>query len=280
MFSVLILTLDEERNLPACLSSVTGCDDIVVLDSGSTDRTAAIAKEAGARVFERAFTDFADQRNFALETVAFKNKWVFHIDADEQFTQELFQECDVISGENPGSLDGFLVAPRMLFHGRWIPHCTDFPAYQARFGHARRFRFVQVGHGQREQPGLRLGRLQASYLHNLSARSDSELVEKHRRYARQEAATFLARAPETQSLVRRLLSSDSLERRRALKALSQHLPARGLLRFLYQYGWRRGFLDGQAGFAYCLLLARYEHWIACEIRRQARDPTSYAQKRA
>jgi glycosyltransferase involved in cell wall biosynthesis len=102
MFSVLILTLDEERNLPACLASVTGCNDIVVLDSGSTDRTVAIARDAGARAFERAFTDFADQRNFALETVAFKNEWVFHLDADERLTPDLLRECDAVAANlNP-----------------------------------------------------------------------------------------------------------------------------------------------------------------------------------
>jgi glycosyltransferase involved in cell wall biosynthesis len=273
MFSVLILTLNEERNLPSCLASLTRCDDIVVLDSGSSDRTNDIAQKAGARVVVRAFTDFADQRNFALETIAFKNKWVFHLDADEHLTPELIQECSALSAQNPDSLDGFFAAPRMLYHGHWIPHCTDFPAYQARFGHVRRFRFVQVGHGQREQPGLRLGKLQASYLHNLSAHSDAELEDKHRNYARQEAARFLACPPESQALTRRLFSPDALVRRRALKTLSQHLPARGPLRFLYQYFWRLGFLDGRAGLTYCVLLSRYEHWIAVEIRRQHRTAT-------
>jgi len=274
MFSVLLLTLNEERNLPACLASLTGCDDIVVLDSGSTDRTSAIAKTAETRFFTRAFTDFADQRNFALETIVFKHEWVFHLDADEQLTPELLRECATLSAENPAQLDGHYAAPRMLFHGRWIPHCTDFPAYQARFGHARRFRFVQIGHGQREHPGLRLSHLRANYLHNLSAHTDAELEEKHRRYARQEAAAFLARPRETTSLARRLVSANPLLRRRAIKTLSQHLPARGLLRFLYQFGWRRGFLDGRAGLDYCLLLARYEHGVAAEIRRQRRATVS------
>jgi hypothetical protein len=274
MFSVLILTLNEEQNLPACLASLAGCDDIVVLDSGSTDRTGAIAQSAGARVIVRSFTNFADQRNFALETIAFKNEWVLHLDADELLTPELMKECNVSAAQSADRIDGFFCAPRMIYHGRWIPHCTDYPAYQARFGHIRRFRFVQVGHGQREQPGLRLGKLQSSYLHNLSAHSDVALKEKHRHYARQEATRFLSSPPETQSITRRLLTSDALIRRRALKVLSQHLPARGLLRFLYQYFWRCGFLDGRAGLTYCILLSRYEHWIAVEIKRQRRNAPS------
>ena len=274
MFSVLILTLNEERNLPACLASLAGCNDIFVLDSGSNDRTNEIAQNAGARVMVRSFINFADQRNFGHEHIPFKNDWVFHLDADEQLTPDLLRECSTLSAQNPGALDGFMVAPKMFYHGRWIPHCTDFPAYQARFCHGRRFRFIQVGHGQREQPGMKLGRLLNNYVHNISAHTDAELLAKHKRYARQEASTFLAhRPPGSQSLFQRLLTSDSLVRRRALKTVSQHLPARGPLRFAYQYLWRRGFLDGRAGLSYCLLMARYEHWIAAEIKRQRRTAT-------
>lgn len=270
MYSAVILTLNEEKNLPSCLASLTGCNDIVVLDSGSTDRTHEIAKAAGARVIVRPFTNFADQRNYAHAHILYKNDWVFHLDADEQMTTELHRECSSLAAQRPGGIDGFLVAPRMIYHGRWIPRCTDFPAYQARFAHARRFRFVQIGHGQREDPTLPMGKLNASYLHNLSAHTDEELVAKHRRYAAQEAAAFLNHAPEATSLLRRLLSRDPLVRRRALKRVSQHLPLRGPLRFSYQYLWRRGFLDGLAGLSYCLLMARYESWIADEIRRQRR----------
>lgn len=271
MFSVLLLTFNEERNLPACLDRLKGCDDLVVVDSGSTDRTTAIAEAAGARVFPQAFHDFAQQRNDALDRVAFRHAWVLHLDADEWLTPELAGECRAIAGRDPADVDGYYIAPRMLFHGRWIRRCTDYPAYQARFGHASRFRFVQVGHGQREDPRLRMGTLTESYLHNLSASSDRELDEKHRRYAVVEARAFLARAATAGTPWRGLFSSDRLARRRALKALSQHLPARGLLRFAYQYGWRRGFLDGAPGFRYCCLLARYESWIRREIRSQRRS---------
>ena len=272
MFSVVILTLNEERNLPVTLASVRHCDDIVILDSGSTDRTGEIARSAGARVFVNRFENFGQQRNFAQTAIAFRHDWVFHLDADERFTPELFAECEQIASRNPSGLDGFFVAPRMIFRGRWIPRCTDFPAYQARFVHATRFRFVQTGHGQREAPDMRLGKLNSNYVHDLSAQPESELLEKHRRYARQEAIAFLARATGPAPLFRRLRSSDALIRRRALKELSHHFPARGLLRFLYQYFGHGGFLDGAPGFAYCRLIARYEHWVSQEIRRQRREP--------
>lgn len=263
MFSALILTLNEEHNLPRCLASLRGCDDVVVLDSGSTDRTVALAREWGARVFHRRFDNFAAQRNHAQREIAFRHAWVFHLDADEEFTPELQAECQAI-GRTPPEIDGFFVAPRMLFRGRWIPRSTDFPAWQARFVHAPRFSFVEVGHGQREAPGMRLGRLRASYLHHIDAGGIDAWLEKHRRYAHAEA--LVQTASSAHARWSGLFSRDALQRRRALKRLSYALPARPALRFVYQYLLRGGFLDGRAGLAYCRLLARYEAFADAEIR--------------
>jgi glycosyltransferase involved in cell wall biosynthesis len=265
-FSILILTLNEEKNLPRCLASVRDCDDIVVLDSGSTDRTVAIAGQAGARVLTRKFDDFAGQRNFAQRSASFRHPWVFHLDADEEMTGDLAAECATASGRT--DLDGFFVAPRMIFAGRWIPHCTDYPAWQARFVRAPGFEFVETGHGQREAPSMRLDRLRANYLHAiLSSGGEAEWLEKHRRYARAEAAAHAGNplAP------RDLFSPESLRRRRALKRLGSSLPCRPALRFIYQYVLRLGLLDGRPGLRYCRLLARYEGFIAREARDLRRN---------
>lgn len=265
--SIVILTLNEEQNLPACLASTAGCDDVVVLDSGSTDRTVEIARAAGARVFVNPFKNFAQQRNHAHDVIAFRHEWVFHLDADETLSPELIAECSACAASPAAAqLDGFYAAPRMFFHGRWIPRCTDYPAWQARFVNTRRFRFIEVGHGQREAPGMRLGRLKYPYDHNLSSQSDAEIRVKHARYAKTEAAAFLATARPASTLWRDLRAPDALARRRALKEASYHLPARGLLRFVYQYLLRRGFLEGAPGLVYCRLLAAYEQAISAELR--------------
>jgi len=264
--SVLVLTLNEEHDLPRCLASVAGCDDIVVLDSGSTDRTVELARAAGARVFARPFDHFAGQRNHAQREIPFRHPWVFHLDADEQFTPELAAECRAASQRD--DLDGFFVAPKMLWRGRWIPHCTDFPAWQARFVRAPQFSFVEVGHGQREAPGMRMGRLQANYLHDLSTGGEEEWLARHRRYARAEARQHVA---DTAAIAwRDLFAGERLRRRRALKRLSYALPARPLLRFVYQYGLRGGFLDGRPGWEYCRLLARYEGFTDQAVRELRR----------
>jgi len=263
MYSVLILTLNEARDLPACLASVAHCDDLVVVDSGSTDRTAEIARQAGARVFTRKFDNFAGQRNFAQREVPFRHPWVFHLDADEQFTPELATECRTASART--DLDGFMIAPKMLWSGRWIPRCTDYPAYQTRFVRAPQFEFIEVGHGQREAPQMRVERLRANYLHDLSSGGEAEWLERHRRYARAEAQAHLASSNPVHCA--ELVSSNHLLRRRALKRISYSLPFRPTLRFTYQYLMRGGFLDGAAGFRYCCLLAKYEGFTAAEIHR-------------
>ncbi len=264
MYSVLILTLNEERDLPRCLASVRACDDIVVLDSGSTDQTADIASSAGARVFTRPFDDFAGQRNHAQREIPFRHRWVFHLDSDEQMTPALNAECRAAAARS--DVDGFFVAPQMIFAGRWIPHCTDYPAYQARFVRAPEFTFVEVGHGQREAPRMRMDHLRSNYLHDLSSGGDEEWLARHRRYARAEAARHLATADTVPWSD--LCAPDPLRRRRALKHLSFLFPGRPALRFVYQYLLRRGFLDGHAGLHYCRLLARYEGFIVEELRRQ------------
>ncbi len=265
MFSVLILTLNEEAKLPACLGSLGGCDDLVVLDSGSTDHTREIALARGARVVVNAFQDFAQQRNFAHRSVDFHHPWVFHLDADEQLTGELRAECAAYDGNEP--VDGCYVAPRMLWEGRWIRRCTDYPAWQARFVKARGFEFVQAGHGQREAPQMRMGRLRSNYLHDLSANGAGGWLMKHRRYARQEAEAFLAGNDTIRLQLAAFLAGPPLARRRALKHLSYHLPGRPALRFIYQYVLRGGGLEGGPGYRYCRLLARYEAFANWEIRR-------------
>jgi len=263
-FSVLILTLNEEDRLPTCLASAQGCDDLVVLDSGSTDRTVAIARTAGARVFTRAFDHFAGQRNFAQRSVEFKHPWVFHLDADEQLTPALIAECNAASSRT--DIDGCMVAPRMMWAGKWIPRSTDFPAYQARFVRAPDFEFIEVGHGQREALHMRLDRLRENYLHDLSSEGEAGWLEKHRRYARAEARQQLVTPRQNWA---DLYSGDRLRRRRALKKLSYRLPCRPILRFIYQYILRGGFLDGRAGWQYCRLLSRYEGFTSLEMQRLA-----------
>ena len=265
-FSILILTLDEEANLDRCLASVHRSDDVVVLDSFSTDRTVELAKTAGARVYQRVFDDFASQRNHALDYIDFKHPWIFHLDADERFTDELRQECSQVIAEDGHS--GFFVPSRMMFMGKWLKYSGLYPSYQMRLMKLGEVRFVQKGHGQREGDAKRgIGVLRNPYLHFSFTKGLSDWFEKHNRYSSDEAAEGIEELNSDLSDLAGLLAfRDPVRRRAALKRLSVRLPFRPTLRFLYMYLWRKGFLDGRPGLTYCRLLAMYEYMIVLKMR--------------
>jgi glycosyltransferase involved in cell wall biosynthesis len=264
--SVLILAHNEEKNLPRCLGAVRWCADVVVIDDFSTDRTMEVAGSFGARVVQRAFDDFASQRNFALDNLTFRHEWVLHLDADEVVTPELRGE---IEATLPGSAyDAFRVPSKMIFEGKWLKHAATYPTYQVRLGRKPALRFIQVGHGQREQlDSERIGTLREPYLHFPFSKGLEEWFEKHDRYSTEDAKEGLARRRSGRISLRPLFSRDATHRRRALKDLSVWLPMRPTLRFLYLLVLRKGFLDGRPGLIYCHLMARYERVIVQKMRR-------------
>jgi glycosyltransferase involved in cell wall biosynthesis len=264
--SILLLTLNEEANLPACLAAVSWCDDVVVLDSFSSDGTVSLAERLGARVYQRRFDHFAGQRNYALDNITFKYDWVLHLDADEIVTPELYSEMLRVIAE--GQFDAFRIPSKMMFFGQWLRYSGMYPAYQVRLGHRERLRFKQVGHGQREDlPAERVGTLREPYLHYSFSKGLTDWVEKHNRYASDEAQeTVRARSEGRGVDWLGCFALDRARRFRALKALSVRLPFRPSLRFFYMYVLRRGFLDGRAGLTYCRLLAIYEYLIVLKTR--------------
>jgi glycosyltransferase involved in cell wall biosynthesis len=270
--SILILTFNEEKNLPGCLEALRWCDDIVVLDSNSTDGTVDIAGKFGARVYQRAFENFAGQRNFGLASVSFKHEWVFHLDADEVFTEALREEVGRTIMDT--SYDAFYVPSKMMFQGKWLRFSGMYPAYQVRLTRVGRFTFRQVGHGQKEDiERSRIGTLNEPYLHYSFSKGMEEWFERHNRYSSMEAEETLQDLKTKTIDWKGILSGDLPRRRQALKRLSFRLPLRPLMRFVYMYFLRLGFLDGRAGFVYSRLLSTYEFMIAVKVRelRRAND---------
>ncbi|POY38690.1 glycosyltransferase [Flavobacterium alvei] len=257
-FSIIILTYNEEDTLQGCLDSIKWCDDIVVIDSFSSDNTCEIAKKSGARVFQNKFTDFAQQRNFANDTIDFKHEWVFHLDADEHFTNELRVECNKrIEAYQFGA---FLVPAKEILWGTWLKHSAG-TVYQMRFHKLSDARFEQFGHGQREcdlKKGL--GKLKNSYEHYFFSKGLNQWIVKHLKYAAEEAEN-----EQNVSLNKipfgKLITGKSYEKRRVLKAISYKMPLRPLLKFFYMYIFKLGFLDGKVGFRFCVMKSIYEQFI-------------------
>ena len=266
MISVVILTMNEAINLPRCLASVDWCDDILVLDSGSTDATVEIAKSANARVMHRPFDSFAGQRNHAMEQGGLRHSWVLHLDADEVVRPELRSELLAVAGAASVRFPVYRVPSRIILNGRWLRHAGMYPSYQVRFGRREALRFVDHGHGQREvQPPDQVGTLIGAFDHYNFSKGVNDWFARHLRYAKEEARQSLAERSEP-LIASAVLSRDATQRRRALKRIGNRLPFRPLLRFVYSYGLRGGFLDGGAGLQYARMLATYQRFIDMNLR--------------
>ena len=270
MISVVILTMNEADNLPRCLASVDWCDDVLVVDSGSTDATIAIAESSGARVMHRTFDTFAGQRNHAMEQGALRHDWVLHLDADEVVTPALRKELSALAASQAARYPVYRVPSKLLLLGRWLRYSGMYPAYQVRFGKRDLLRFVDHGHGQRESIAPdQVGTVTAPLDHYNFSKGSNDWFERHLRYARGEAAQALLERGQPLRL-ERLFAYDPTERRRALKRLANRMPFRPTLRFLYVYVARLGFLDGSAGFRYARMLATYQYFIDLNVLEQSR----------
>jgi len=128
--SVIIITYNEEDNIRECLESVKWSDEIVIVDAFSSDRTVEIAREFTPRVLQNRWTNFSQQKNFALGKAS--NEWVLNIDADERVTPELQKEILAILKSQSLSFNGYYIARRNHYWGKWIRHCGWYPDYKLR----------------------------------------------------------------------------------------------------------------------------------------------------
>jgi glycosyltransferase involved in cell wall biosynthesis len=270
MISVVVLTKNEADNLPRCLDSLVFSDDVLVLDSGSTDATCEIAQQRGARVLTRAFDSFGRQRNYAMEHGGLRHDWVLHVDADEVVTPHLRDELQRIA-RTGASTPVFRIPSRMILMGQWLRRAGMYPAYQVRFGRREALRFIDHGHGQREAlPPEQVGTIDAPFDHYNFSKGLEDWYARHRRYAAAEAEQALAERLQPLAPAE-LISSDATLRRRALKRVGNRLPMRPALRFAYTYLLRGGFLDGMAGLRYAGMLATYQRYIDERMRELLRD---------
>jgi glycosyltransferase involved in cell wall biosynthesis len=269
--SVVILTLNEEVNLPGCLESLSWCDDVVVFDSLSTDGTEAIARAAGARFIQRAFDDYAAHRNAALESVPYRHPWVWMVDADERVPGELAEEARRAVADAPDDVALYSMRRKDMFMGRWLRRSTGYPTWFGRLIRLGRVRFDRPINEVTVADG-RCGYLREHLVHYPFSKGVYHWLDRHNRYSTMEAAALIE---ETRRPMRfgELLSRVPSVRRKALKQLAYRLPYRPFLVFCYLFLVRRGFLDGRPGVTYCAMRSVYEYMIdlkARELRRRAK----------
>jgi glycosyltransferase involved in cell wall biosynthesis len=223
--SVCIIARDEERNLPRCLESVAFADEVVVVvDGRSTDRSEALAREAGARVFVHPYHGNVEQKNFALDQT--RHDWVLALDADEAVSPELAEAIRAELARGPAA-DGYELN-RLTWHlGRWIRHGDFYPDWELRLFRRSRGRWAGTNPHGRVRVDGRVSRLPGD-LHHWSYRDFADQLERIQEFSRVQAAALHAQG-----------------RRASLYDWAIRPP----LDFLRAYLLKQGFRDGFPGFA-------------------------------
>ncbi len=271
--TVMIPTLNEEANLPRCLDHVRWANEIVVVDSGSKDKTVEICNAYGAKVIDfRWNKKWPKKRGWALREWPFKHEWM--VDADEWIMPDSAHEIAQKVKENDH--DGFFINRKFIFMGRWIKHCGYYPSWNLRLIRKGKGEFERLsevddtGSGDNEVHehvvvNGKTGYLKHDMLH-LAYPSIRTFVEKHNRYSNWEALVQFRAAHEDHKHI----ASKDLSSRRWLKNFSRRLPFRPTLRFLYSYFWKLGILDGYAGLTFCRLLTMYEYLSVAKYKELSR----------
>lgn len=271
--SVIVVTRNAAGSIERCLAALHAFGEIIVVDSYSSDGTAACAEKAGARVVSFSWNGrYPKKRQWCLDTFDLRYDWVFFVDADEILPPALTAEITGLFAAGPQA-DGYIVTGRYVLDGQTLRHGLN-NAKLCLFDR-RAFAFPMVddldcpGMGEIEghyqpvrRPGYaaaRIGRLREPLLH---AAYGTDWEARHRRYAAWESAMNRKNA----------WPADPVPARQILKRIFRTLPCRGLAAFAHSYVWKAGFLDGRAGWVLACSRRRYYRMIA---QAQSEDGSGY-----
>ena len=280
--SVVVLTLNEEANIAACLESLSWAAEVFVVDSLSADRTAEIATGLGARVYLHPFDGYARQRNWALDNLPFSSEWVLMLDADERIPSALADEITQVIRNDGDGCAGFYLKYRHIFFGRFLRHGGLYPTWLLRL-----YKRDHVRYEERPMNEHAILDGAAGYLRNPFDHWDnrplSDWIAKHDRYANLEAEEYLRErsgAGYQHSIPARLWGTQAQRKRWIKLHIWNRLPLllRPFLFFFWNYFLRGGFLDGKAGFIYHVLWSFwYQFLISVKIiERKVKDSSPIA----
>ena len=256
--AAVVISLNEANNLPRCLNSLSWCEELLLIDSGSTDGSQAIAAQRRARVLEHRQPgrfSFTVQRNWALENGGLSSDWVLFLDADEEVGPACRGAIEAAIQSALRQEDGhvgFELTPRYWFLGRWLRYTQGYPNWHPRL--VRRGHLSFEGSLWESFPAdSRIGRIAEPYEHYAFSKGIDDWLERHRRYADWEAERIVAYLDGG--------GSNALGTRRwlRLRRLAAKLwPLRPLLRFSQKYLLQGGFREGWQGLLFSLLMAGYD----------------------
>ena len=260
--TAIILTRNEERNIRNCITSIQGlADRIVVVDSGSTDKTLEIAGELGAEIYKHEFVHYAAQFNWALDNTRIQTRWVYRIDADEIVPDDLREEIRIECARHANdSVNGFLMKHKLFFLGKYLKHGGTYPfikmtVFKPEFG---RFDDRAMGEHVILSEGSYIT-LKNDCLHH-DFKDLTQFIEKHNSYATREVSDYLKECVNDggAGLYRKAKHS-----RKIRSGFYYRLPMfmRAKLYYIYRYYIRMGFLDGRQGKIYAMLQAYMYRFI-------------------
>jgi glycosyltransferase involved in cell wall biosynthesis len=247
-YSLVIITRDAAALLPTCIASAAGADEVLVVDSGSTDATLDVAQRLGARVIHQEWLGYGPQKQFAVGQA--RNDWILALDTDERLTPEL--AAGLVEALAQPACAAYAVARRNRFMGCWLSHGEGYPDWCLRLFDRRRCRWSADSVHERLVVDGCVARLRGDLLHE-SEQGLSSYLAKQNHYTDLQARLMYARG------------------RRAPLASMLISP---LVRFLKFYVLRRGFLDGVPGFVHIAvgcLTAFLKYAKLFELQRQARE---------
>ena len=263
--SVMIPARNEEENIAGALRSVRWADEVFVLDSNSTDRTAQISEEHGATVVQFNYDGgWPKKKNWGIRNLPFRNEWFLILDADERVTPELKAAIQLAITRT--DVNGFYLRWKFVFLGRWMKHS---------WRHGWMLRLIRRGTGEYEDLGMRgEGGWDVEVHENVIVEGATDVLSPHLLHASLKNLSWWLKKQNEFSdwnAVRRqrqlaegfpprsyLFSRDPLLRRKWLKALFLRMPGKPVLMFLYLYIVMQGFRDGRQGLYFCALRAAHE----------------------
>jgi glycosyltransferase involved in cell wall biosynthesis len=253
---VTLITLNEEANIRACLESVGWAGEVLVSDSGSTDGTVAICEELGAKVYIDKWLGFGAQKNLIADRAA--GEWILNIDADERVTDGLHAEIlEAVEGDGGDSgKDGYMVARKNYFAGRWIRRCGWWPDLNLRLYRKAKARFQEraVHEAVVMEDGAKVGRFSNPVEHFTYTGVD-DYLERMEKYSRLAAEEMRNQGRRTGIL---------------------DLTLRPLFTFLKMYVLKLGFLEGRVGFTLSRLYGKYTYTKYARLKEMGGGETGKA----
>ncbi len=266
--SILILTKNEEKDLPGCIETLKWSDDIILYDSFSNDKTLEIAKNNGLRIVQRSFDNWSSHQNWGLRNIDFKYKWVLYIDADERLTDPLIEEIKNI--KDPSG-NAFKIRRRDYLEGKHLKYVQSSQWY------IRLFKPEAISYTRLVNPITHVKghskKLKGYINHYPFSKGIEHWIKKHNSYSTFEAEEILKNKNKKINLniSSLIFEKDILKKRSQQKIFFYKLPFRPFIKFILIYFLKLGFLDGKEGFKYSILQSIYEYFIVLKTHEKSQN---------